>query len=56
MPLVYLIGKKMCHIYSRGWPSWPSMGGEAVGPVKALGPNIGEWKDKEWEWVGWGAG
>ncbi|KRY94724.1 hypothetical protein T4B_6400, partial [Trichinella pseudospiralis] len=26
----------------RGWPSWSSMGGEALGPVKALCPSIGE--------------
>jgi hypothetical protein len=28
------------------------MGGEALGPVKALCPSIGE--HQEWEWVGWG--
>ena len=32
------------------------MGGEALGPVKALCPSIGECQDQEWEWVGWGAG
>jgi hypothetical protein len=32
------------------------MGGEALGPVKALSPSIGECQDQEWEWVGWGAG
>jgi hypothetical protein len=32
------------------------MEGEALGPVKALCPNIGECQDQEWEWVGWGAG
>jgi hypothetical protein len=32
------------------------MGGEALGPVKALCPSIGECQDHEWEWVGWGAG
>ena len=26
-------------IYRLGWPSWPSMGGEALGPVKALCPS-----------------
>jgi hypothetical protein len=31
------------------------MGGEALGPVKALCPSIGECLDQEWEWVGWGA-
>jgi hypothetical protein len=32
------------------------MGGEALGPVKALGPSIVECQDHEWNWVGWGAG
>jgi hypothetical protein len=32
------------------------MGGEALGPVKALCPSIGECQGLEWEWVGWGAG
>jgi hypothetical protein len=33
------------------------MGGEALGPVKALCPSIGECHDQEWGWgVGWGAG
>jgi hypothetical protein len=32
------------------------MGGEALGPVKALCPSKGECQDWEWEWVGWGAG
>jgi hypothetical protein len=44
-------------ICSRGWPSWPSMGEEALGLAKddmpqcsgMPGPGIGEW-------VGWGAG
>ena len=31
------------------------MGGEVLGPVKALCPSIGELQDQEWEWVGWGA-
>jgi hypothetical protein len=43
-------------ICSRGWPSQSSMGGEALGPVKALCPSIGECQDQEWEWVDWGAG
>jgi hypothetical protein len=29
-------------ICSRGWPSRPSMGGKALGPVKALCPSVGE--------------
>jgi hypothetical protein len=44
------------YICSRGWPSLSSMGGEALGPVKALRPSIGECQNQEWEWVGWGAG
>ena len=32
------------------------MGGEALIPVKALCPSIGESQDQEWEWVGWEAG
>ena len=44
------------YICSRGWSSQSSMGGETLGPVKALCPNIGECQDQEWEWVGWGAG
>jgi hypothetical protein len=31
-------------------------GGEALGPVKALCPSIGECQDPEWEWMGWVAG
>jgi hypothetical protein len=26
------------------------MGGEALGPVKALCPSIGKCQDQEWEW------
>jgi hypothetical protein len=43
-------------ICSWGWPSQSSMGGKALGPMKALCPSIGEGQDWEWEWVGWGAG
>jgi hypothetical protein len=32
------------------------MGGEALGPEKALCPSIGECQDQEWEWVGWEKG
>ena len=35
------------HICSRGWPSRSSMGGEALGPVKAQCPSIGECQDQE---------
>jgi hypothetical protein len=30
------------------------MGGETLGPVKALFPST--WKCQEWEWVGWETG
>jgi hypothetical protein len=39
------------YIFSRGWPSQPSMGGKALCPVKALCPSIGECQDQEWKWV-----
>jgi hypothetical protein len=32
------------------------MGGEALGPVKALCPSTGECQNQEWVCVGWGAG
>jgi hypothetical protein len=32
------------------------MGGEALGPGKALGPSIWICQNQEWEWVGWGTG
>jgi hypothetical protein len=32
------------------------VGGEALGPVKALCSSIGEYQDQEWVWVGCGAG
>jgi hypothetical protein len=34
-------------ICSRGWPSWPSMGGEALGPMKILYPSIGKCQAQE---------
>ena len=34
-------------ICSRGWPSRSSMGGEVLGPVKALCPSIGECQGQE---------
>ena len=34
-------------IYSRGWPCHTSVGGEALGPVKAVCPSIGECQDRE---------
>ena len=35
------------HICSRGWPSWSSVGGKALGPVKVLFPSIGECQGQE---------
>jgi hypothetical protein len=35
------------HIYSRGWPCWTSLRGEALGLVKALCPIVGECQDRE---------
>jgi hypothetical protein len=40
-------------ICSRGWPTQSSMGEEALGPVKALCPSIGDCQGQEWEWVSW---
>ena len=34
-------------ICSRGWPSWPSMGGEALGLVKIICPSTGEFQGQE---------
>ena len=36
-------------IYSRGWPCWTSMRGEALGPEKARCPSVGECQDREAE-------
>jgi hypothetical protein len=42
------------HIYSREWPSWASVGGEALGPVKAGYPSVGKFEGGEAEAGGWG--
>ena len=34
-------------ICSRGWPSWPSMGGKALGLAKIICPSTGECKGQE---------
>jgi hypothetical protein len=34
-------------ICSRGWPCQSSVGGEALGPVKALCPSVGECQGQE---------
>ena len=34
-------------ICSRGWPSWPSMGGEALGLAKIICPITGECQGQE---------
>jgi hypothetical protein len=42
------------HIY-QGWPCWVSMGGEALGPMKAWYPSVGKCQVGRQEWVGrWG--
>jgi hypothetical protein len=35
------------HIHSRGWPCGTSVGGEALGPVKARCPSVGECQERE---------
>jgi hypothetical protein len=41
------------HICSRGWTRGGSMGEEALGPMKARWPNLGEWKAGRGDgWVG----
>jgi hypothetical protein len=35
------------HIYSRGWPWWASIGREALGPLKAQCPSVGEFEGGE---------
>jgi hypothetical protein len=42
-------------ICSRGWPNWPSMGGETLGLVKVLCPSIGECQGQEAEVGGLGS-
>jgi hypothetical protein len=32
------------------------MGGEALGPLKALCPNVVECQNQKWDWMCWGAG
>ena len=39
-----------------GWPSWSSIGGKAIGPVKALCPRVWEGQGQEEGGVGWWAG
>jgi hypothetical protein len=34
------------HICRRGWPCRTSMGGEALGPMKAQCPSVGECQDR----------
>jgi hypothetical protein len=34
-------------ICSQGWPSWPSMGGEALGLAKIICPSAGECQGQE---------
>jgi hypothetical protein len=41
---------------NRGWPSWSSMGGEALASVKVICPNIGNARARKQEWVSLWAG
>ena len=34
-------------ICRRGWPRWPSMGGETLGLAKIICPSTGEWQGQE---------
>ena len=43
-------------ICSRGWPNWPSMGGEALGLAKIYAPVQGNARAWKQEWACWGAG
>ena len=40
-------------IYSRGWPSQTSVGGEVLGPVKVRCPSVGKYKCGEVGVGGW---
>jgi hypothetical protein len=44
------------HICSRGCPCWPSLWEEALSPVKAWCPSVGECEVGRLEWVGWWVG
>jgi hypothetical protein len=35
------------YIYSRGWPSQSTLGGEVLGSMKALYPGVEEWQGQE---------
>jgi hypothetical protein len=41
------------HLCSKGRAYWTSMGGEALGPVKARCPSVGECQGREAEMGGW---
>jgi hypothetical protein len=41
------------YIAEGGWPSQSSMEEEALGPVKALCPSVGESRARKMELVGW---
>jgi hypothetical protein len=46
----YRLSDKSCVsscICRRGWPSWPSMGGETLGLVKTICPSTGECQGQE---------
>ena len=42
-------------VCSRGWPSWSSIGGEALGPVTVLCPSVGECQGQKVGMVGLGS-
>ena len=45
---LFLVSDRDYHcICSRGWPNQSSMGGEALGSVKALCPSVGEYQGQE---------
>ena len=51
------LGHKLLQsICSKGWPSRPSVGGEALGLVTIICPSTGECQARKWEWVGREAG
>ena len=37
----------LTYICSRGWPSWPSIGGETLGLMKIICPSTGECQGQE---------
>jgi hypothetical protein len=50
----HITGVSTC-ICSRGWPSWPLVGGEALGRVKIICPSTGDCQGQESEVGGLGS-